>query len=352
MSLLRLSAPVLLTLALASLTPTAPAQATAASTDAEAPPPDAEREVLRRAIGRGLDWLLAHQDEDGRWSASTFVRHDPQDDPCSGPGKPGQDLAVTACATIALTFAGRHDTERDAAAVRRAAGWLGGQLEAWLDREPRPEEPLAQLALATWALIEYSVPHDDGDAATTASHALRRLLQFRRDDGGWPATVGGDAVDADTTVFAFAAQTIGSMVQRAPIPADPDEALAHAPPEFRLMRHAYRHQPGQALPDLRAAEQQVLATPPEWPTAERPCDFVARALAALFAGLDATPERTAWCRGLQTVVLQHQRDDGSHRGSWDPVDVRGKTGGRVQSTALHVWTLHFLDRAALMRARR
>ena len=36
-------------------------------------------------IQRALEWLKDHQDEDGRWDADGFMRHDTEDDPGDGP---------------------------------------------------------------------------------------------------------------------------------------------------------------------------------------------------------------------------------------------------------------------------
>ena len=33
-------------------------------------------ELVDKAITRGLDWLAAHQDEDGRWDCDGFGKHD------------------------------------------------------------------------------------------------------------------------------------------------------------------------------------------------------------------------------------------------------------------------------------
>ena len=33
-------------------------------------------ELVDKAIKRGLDWLAAHQDEDGRWDCDGFGKHD------------------------------------------------------------------------------------------------------------------------------------------------------------------------------------------------------------------------------------------------------------------------------------
>ena len=56
--------------------------------------------AVAQAVAVGLRWLTTHQDEDGKWSSSQFMRHDSTRPPCDGPGKPESDLGVTALARI------------------------------------------------------------------------------------------------------------------------------------------------------------------------------------------------------------------------------------------------------------
>src|SRR5580765_1661147 len=55
-----------------------------------------------KAIEDGLRWLCQHQDDDGRFDADGFMKHDPPGAPCDGPGNPAQDVGVTALALLAL----------------------------------------------------------------------------------------------------------------------------------------------------------------------------------------------------------------------------------------------------------
>jgi hypothetical protein len=47
----------------------------------------------------------------------------------------------------------------------------------------------------------------------------------------------------------------------------------------------------------------------------------------------------AWNKAMKTAVLDSQRQDGAHLGSWDPVGPWGMKGGRVYSTASMVLCL-------------
>ena len=84
----------------------------------------------RKSIDAGLDWLVRHQDEDGRWDCDDFFAHDPDGDRCSGPGQSHNDTGLTGLCVLALLHAdasGRlADGEEDARsrAVRRGLRYL------------------------------------------------------------------------------------------------------------------------------------------------------------------------------------------------------------------------------------
>ena len=46
-----------------------------------------------------------------------------------------------------------------------------------------------------------------------------------------------------------------------------------------------------------------------------------------------------WKDALEAALLPHQRTDGAHVGSWDPIDRRGRECGRVYATAVNALAL-------------
>ena len=62
--------------------------------------------VSRVPIDRGLAWLVAHQEENGRFDPELFWRHDKKGTPCDGGVKSTRDVALTSLVTIALAGAG------------------------------------------------------------------------------------------------------------------------------------------------------------------------------------------------------------------------------------------------------
>ena len=75
-----------------------------------------------------MEWLKRHQDEDGKWDADDFMKHDAGDVPCDGAGNPVHDVGVTGLALLAFLGDGsnmRSGPYRDV--VRKAVRWLKDQ---------------------------------------------------------------------------------------------------------------------------------------------------------------------------------------------------------------------------------
>src|SRR5262245_15392152 len=58
------------------------------------------------AARKGIGWLVAHQDPDGRWDCDQFMKHDPPADPCPGPGSAQHDVGATGLALLAILAQG------------------------------------------------------------------------------------------------------------------------------------------------------------------------------------------------------------------------------------------------------
>src|SRR5690606_1639328 len=80
------------------------------------------------SIRHGLEWLEAHQDEDGKWDSDAFMKHDKEGTPCDGPGNPVHDIGITGLALLA--FLGDGSTMRSGPykeVVKKAVVWLKDQ---------------------------------------------------------------------------------------------------------------------------------------------------------------------------------------------------------------------------------
>jgi hypothetical protein len=90
---------------------------------------------------------------------------------------------------------------------------------------------------------------------------------------------------------------------------------------------------------IRKGAARMLECPPEWNERTGTIDmyyWYYGSLAMFQIGGDAWK---AWNKAMKAAIVHHQRMDGDQMGSWDPVGVWGREGGRVYSTALMVLTL-------------
>src|SRR5262249_4553937 len=77
------------------------------------------------AIDSGIDWLLRHQDEDGKWDADEFMKHDGSGPKGDGAGNPVHDIGVTALASLCLLGNGSTPVSGPyREALRKAVAWL------------------------------------------------------------------------------------------------------------------------------------------------------------------------------------------------------------------------------------
>ena len=66
--------------------------------------------LTQNAVELGLKWLADHQDvdEDGKWDVDDFMKHDPPDDKCDGPGGALYDVGVHGTLAARLPRCGLH----------------------------------------------------------------------------------------------------------------------------------------------------------------------------------------------------------------------------------------------------
>lgn len=321
---------------------TLPELAVAQATKLPAAPIDAKATVA--AMDAGIGWLIRHQDENGGWSASQFQRHDPKTDLCTGTGKPDQDLPVTAWSTLALVARGntvRAGVHREA--LQKALRWLETQTQAdGFIGAPEAGNAVVAHALSCFAMA----------AVKASSHqpppqkSLDRLETLRLPSGTWPARPGETKGEAMATYWAGSVcKAVGggrmdleptlSAMQRG-------EVAALSPAlEATLLKYAQRGPQDNArrLELVESLGKQV----PRWrdgpdATGMDFLDWYSGTFAMSSAGDAAWFE---WCQTLREVLVVHQRTDGAHAGSWDPIDRNGKEGGRIYATAVNVLSLSF-----------
>jgi len=342
----------------------------------------------RRAGRNGLDWLLAHQEEDGSWDCDGFEKHDDsEEDPSGDPGESGHDVGVTGLAVLALLAGGdMREGRADRAAALRALAWLVAQQDERNGRIPEDVyEPwllsghgvhVYNHAIATLALCEALVVLENRQYASAAQLATLYIERGRNPEAGWRYENPPEDGKSDTSVSAWmltalaAADDAGLTVEKSEWPIvlawfdsiteeDSGRVAYDFPGSFssRIVDSDHDSSIGEPLtaaalfcryavdaaPRKRAAITKSLALfaarPPVWNAKEHTTDIYYLYHATLALHQAGGREWRDWNRALKEVLLPAQRTDGTARGSWDPIGPWGFAGGRVYSTALCVLTL-------------
>lgn len=352
---------------------------------AERPPrPTRLPAEVHSSIRAGLGWLARHQDDDGRFDADGFMRHDPEGDRCDGPGEKDYDTGVTAFAVLALARSGATgrigdgETEVDTA-LRRGIGHLGAVQDAEGCFGPRKVKHwIYGHAIGTLAVVEAYRVSRHPVWGRMAQRGLDFLAAARNPDGCW--RYGVRPGDTDTSVNGWAVQALrageraGLRVDRsgyaavlAYLDGATDRATGitgyqpHTKEVARMDSMKARFPPAQsramtasavlqrfllgAEPRgdelLRRGIERVLELPPVWDTTSGRLD-----LYSWLSGTEAMHHVGGetwrkWRGALRDAFLpsQHGPGSGARAGSWDPVDPWGTVGGRVYSTSAAVMCL-------------
>ncbi len=335
-------------------------------------------EAGSKAVRRGLEWLRAHQDEDGHWDADQFMKHDKDGEPCTGPGNGTHDVGVTGLALLA--FLGEGNTLRQGhfrQVVRKGVRWLTEQQnESGLVGTMSSQSFLYSHALATLALCEAYGLSDYRPLREPAQRAANYITLARNPYGVWRyelRSVDGDSsisawmVQALLSAKSFGLQVDDSSLKNATVffdgvtdpatgaagytkagegssrpvgkadrfPAAKTEALTSAVLLCRCLLH--HDQPNDKV--MQLATDRILKQPPVWNEADGSIDmyYWYYASYAMFQ-VSGKPWDT-WSRKMKKAVVDTQQLQGNACGSWNPVDAWGDEGGRVYSTAMMVLCL-------------
>jgi hypothetical protein len=108
------------------------------------------------AIEAALEWLRKHQDEDGKWDADEFMKHDTEGEKCNGAGNPVHDVGLTGLALLA--FLGDGSTMRTGPyreVIKKGITWLKEQQqENGLFGQNASNDFIYDHAIATYAMCE------------------------------------------------------------------------------------------------------------------------------------------------------------------------------------------------------
>ncbi len=342
------------------------------------------------AVEAALDWLLRHQQPDGRWDADGFSEHCTSTEKhCTGPGK-GQhgeevpcpfDAGISAFAALAFlghgvlpsqnsspTSNGEDQasafSDRAGPALHRALSYLLDCNDVW------------SLAIGTEAIAEAAVLTGDDVYREAVPERVAKLLKRGGEDGGFGYATGmrkgSDVPYTALVVVALLAARDAGVDLPEGIPADIDRFLdsleaSDGKLAYLLDGRSYGYTPttynGHCAAALReclkvdlsgtrhrAHLRLVCGELPRWKLEFETLDVPGRgrievqlgnlSMLQWYFGLMAMYQAGGqswkeWFGRVQSELVDHQENNGCKRGSWEPLGTyERQTGGRVLSTAL------------------
>ena len=344
-----------------------------------------------RAIDDGLQWLKDHQDDDGRWDADGFMKHDTSGVPTDNAGLPIHDVGVTALALLA--YLGDGSTMRGGPyqdQVKDAVVWLRKQQgSSGLFGTANSSSFIYDHAIATYAMCEayglskYATLRKNAEKGLAYLEAHRNpyaVWRYQPRDGDNDLSVTGWCIMAYKSAEGFGLEvnpkameysldyldkltdpnngSAGYQEPGQPSSREPGDHSTRFPPEKGEAMTAVglfcRFFLGQNHKDpenevMRRAADTILSKPPR-DANDGSVDHYYWYYASYALYQMGGTHWTQWSKALDPAVVKVQRSDGNFKGSWDSDGAWGENGGRVYSTAILVLTLEaFYRYTALIR---
>lgn len=334
--------------------------------------------IVNSVVDRGLAWLANHQDDDGRWDADEFMKHDIEGEASDGPGSAVHDVGVTGLALLAFLANNNtmsHGQYRDE--VKNGVLWLREQQgDNGLFGTNTSHDFVYDHAIAAYAMCEayglsdFTLLRPIAQAGIDYLEAHRNpygVWRYQPRDGDDDTSVTGWAVLAYNSAQDFDLQTSETALQNAATWLDEvtdNKGRAGYTRRGELSsrhpgQHGDRYPPdrGEALtavgllcrfflgqdptdhPIMVSAADTILDRLPVWDEGAGTIDHYYWYYASYALFQSGGKHWSRWSRELDDAVIRTQRKDGNSRGSWDPVGVWGEDGGRVYSTAMMVLTM-------------
>jgi hypothetical protein len=310
------------------------------------------------AVERGLDWLAAHQNENGSWSLNNFhanCKH-PR---CTGAGTVASDPAGTGIALLPFLGAGHtHQAGAHKQTVERALRWLVEQQQpdgTW--PAPGDNRPMYGHGMASIALCEAYGMTRDPKLREPAQKALDYIVKAQHGpSGGWRYK---PQQPADTSVVGWQVMALksGEMAGLS-VPPKTFEGVRRWLESVEANRPTgglFGYQSTTPTPAMTAQGLlclQYLGTRRDDPRMRAGTDYLLQHLPqpeadSSYYWYHATQVMyhmqgkhwKAWNGKLRDLLVSTQATQGGLAGSWDPVDTREKPGGRLYATALRLLML-------------
>jgi hypothetical protein len=341
-----------------------------------------------KAVTAGLEWLAAHQSDDGSWDADGFMDNCGEigSTRCGGAGQPTHDVGLTGLALLAFLGDGNTSEQgpfRDV--VRRGMRWLVERQDpdTGLLGERASHDFVYDHAIATLALCENHYFTPTPLSRRSAQAAVNYAVRARNPYGAWrydvPPIGDNDTSVTGWMVFALTSareagltvdpaaldgalswidevtdpvtgrvgyESLGSLSSRTPANEHYPRAKGEAMTAVGLLCRIFLGQDPGANDVLRKHADLLARTPPAWDPEGFGCDMYYWYYGTYAMFQMGGAWWRAWNEAMKSAVLPSQRGDGDESGSWDPVGPWGHAGGRVYATALMTLCLEVYFRYA------
>ncbi|MCK5941528.1 MAG: terpene cyclase/mutase family protein [Planctomycetes bacterium] len=336
--------------------------------------------ATNNAVERGLEWLARHQDDDGKWDADGFMKHD-DGTPSDGAGSPVHDVGVTGLALLA--FLGAGNTMRSGPykeQVKNAVQFLRSQQQDnGLIGRNMSHDFIYDHAIAAYAICEAYGLSDSRVLKKYAQRGLNYLESHRNAYSVWryqpqdqdnDISVTGWAIMAYKSGKYFDLQINDDAMRNAEVFLDSvsDASGLHGyrnanerssrrkgehsvrfPPEkthsltaVGLFCRFFLGQNPKERPVMGASAKLLTSLPPVWDEQGGTIDHYYWYYATYALFQMGGPAWRRWQKAIDQVVPKHQHQQRGQKnlyGSWDPVGAWGSDGGRVYSTAILTLTM-------------
>lgn len=313
--------------------------------------------MTEAAVARGLAWLARHQNEEGSWSLDAFHRGPGPRGPGEGLGEPS-DTAGTALALLPFLGAGEtHQSGQYRVVVRKGLQWLVHEQKPDGDLRGSGIGQMYAHGLAAIVLCEAYAMTRDQQLHEPSQRTLDFIVKAQHKVGGWryhPREPGDTSV-VGWQLMALKSGSMGYLIV-------PDRTFAAAghfldTVEVDKLGSQYSYRPHGATSSAMTAEALLCRQYLGWPKDHRALVAGARYLLETFPPEIDKPNIYYWYYATQvmhhlggemwgrwnsmmrSILVETQRVQGPHAGSWDPRGPFSSEGGRIFMTSLALCTL-------------
>jgi len=329
-------------------------------------------------------WLKRHQSPDGMWSCDRFMMNCKKGT-CGGPGSSAEyDVGVTGLALLGFLGAGNtHMHGRYKNTVKNALKALKARQtpDGCIGPKPTGGHWIYNHAICTMALAEASaMSRNSGLLKGPAQRAVDFLVECQNPYLGW--RYGRQSGESDSSVTGWAVLALKSA-KMAGLHV-PQESFDGALNWFDKVTDETNYRagyvskgdaggrPAESIGKFQSLEAMTAAAiisrifilgnraknspkvlgganllkqkPPRWDVKGGTIDMYYWYYGSLAMFQLGSHYWKTWNEGMKTALVPTQRLSGCELGSWDPVGVWGKSGGRVYSTAINVLSLEIYYR--------